>query len=254
MKNRVGFSLAGILVLLASSGLAQQAPPAGALPAAAKRTDLYLVHFVKAAPGKTSELEESLVNPLPGTPMPTHVLILRHLHGDDWDFAVIQHLGNKVTIDTTGPAAGTAARELRAWHNDSYADGPSWAEFAKAMGIGQPQAGAAPAGKDVYVLSTYRGAPGHRAPLEETLKRVAASGRRPADGVILQHRDGSPWDYVILARYADWKEFAAEQDDPEAEARARKAGLTQDPGHEIRQHMASHHDTIAERIAAKASQ
>ena len=141
---------------------------------------------------------------------------------------------------------------MRAWHTDTYAQGPPWAEFAKAMGIGQPQAGAAPAGSDLYVVTTYRGAAGHRAQLEETLKRVAASGLRPADTVLLQHREGSPWDYLYVTRFNGWKDFAAQQEDPEGEARARRAGLTQDAGVEIRQHMASHHDTMAERVAIQA--
>ena len=180
--------------------------------------------------------------------MPTHSLILRHQHGDDWDFAVIQHLGSKVTLDTAAAAPGPA-RELRAWHSDTYVQGPAWPEFAKAMGIGQQQAGAAPAGSDIYVVSTYMGAAGHRTQLEETLKRLAASGLRPGDSVLLQHREGSPWDYLVVTRYNDWKDLASQQEDPQAEARARRAGLSQDPGLELRQHVGAHHDTIAERVA-----
>src|SRR6266542_3286176 len=205
MKNRVALSLT-MLLLVVFAAPAQQSPPTGAGPVASNRTDLYHVHFVKAAPGKSVELLNSLKNPAADTAMPTHALILRHLEGDDWDFAVIQHLGNKVTLDTSGAAFGPA-RELRAWHNDTYAQGPAWSEFAKAMGIGQQAAGAAPAGSDLYIATTYRGAAGHRAQLE----------------------------------------------DPEAGARARRAGLTQDAGLELRQHMASHTDTIAERVAIQAA-
>jgi hypothetical protein len=120
------------------------------------------------------------------------------------------------------------------------------------MGIGTPQAGAAPIGKEIYILSDYRGAAGHRAQLEDTLKKVAASGARPADSVLLQHRDGSPWDYVTITRYDGFKDYAAQQEDPEADARARRAGLTQDPGLELRQHMAVHHDTITVRVPLQA--
>lgn len=248
MKNRAALTLV-LLFLIALAAPAQQ--PAAASPVASNRPDLYHVHFVKAAPGKTNELLNSLRNPLPETAMPTHALILRHLQGDDWDFAVIQHLGTKVTLDNAGAAPGPA-RELRAWHNDTYAQGPAWPEFAKAMGIGQPQAGAAPAGSDLYIVATYRGDAGHRAQLEETLKRIDASSPRPGEAVLLQHREGSPWDYLHVTRYNGWKDLAAQQDDPEADARGRKAGLTQDAGLELRQHMAAHHDTITERVAIQA--
>ena len=71
--------------------------------------------------------------------------------------------------------------------------------------------------------------------------------------MLLQHRDGSAWDYVQITRYNDWKDLAAQQDDPGASAREKKAGLAQDPGLELRQHMASHHDTIANRVAVQSS-
>ncbi|MDQ2870223.1 MAG: hypothetical protein M3S32_05735 [Acidobacteriota bacterium] len=253
MKTR-GLLAAILSCLVASAALAQQASqgqPASGAPAASNRTDLYMVHFVKAAPGKLADVLNSLKNPAAGTPMPTHVLVLRHADGDDWDFAAIQHLGPKATIDASSPI-GTPEREMREWHTDTYAQGPSWAEFSRAMGIGQPQAGAAAAGKDVYVVSDYRGAAGHRAKLEDSLKKVAASSLRPADTVILQHRDGSSWDYLYVTHYNDWKDYAAQQDDPQAEARERRAGLTQEPGLELREHMAGHHDTLCTRVPVQA--
>jgi hypothetical protein len=254
MKNRVLLSLT-LLSLVATAALAQQpqSQSAGGGPAASPRTDLYAVYFVKAAPGKATELLDAIKAQPPDTPMPTHALILRHVDGDDWDFAVIQHLGPKFTLDASSPIGGGTERELRAWHYDTYAQGPSWAEFSKAMGIGQPQAGAAPAGSDVYVVSDYRGAAGHRAQLEDTLKKVAASSLRPADTVILQHRDGSAWDYLFLTRYNGFKDYAFQQEDPDADARAKRVGLTTNPGLALREHMASHHDTIAVRIAVQAA-
>ncbi len=117
MKNRLALSLT-LLLLVVFAAPGQQAQPTGSGPAALNRTDLYHVHFVKAEPGKATELLNSIKNPAPDTAMPTHALILRHLEGDDWDFVVIQHLGNKLTLDTSGPVIGPA-RELRAWHNDT---------------------------------------------------------------------------------------------------------------------------------------
>ncbi|MEO8430040.1 MAG: hypothetical protein ABI592_00930 [Acidobacteriota bacterium] len=248
MKNRVFLSIA-LGLAVAVTAAAQQ--PASASPASSNRTDLYHVHFVKAAPGKTTELLNSLRTPPADTAMPTHELILRHLQGDDWDFAVIQHLGTKAVVELSSPAPA-AERELRAWHSDTYVQGPSWAEFSKAMGIGGPQSGAAPAGSDLYIVGVYQGAPGHRAQLEDTLKKVIASGLRPGEDVLLQHREGSPWDYVHITHFNGWNDVAAQQDDKEAPARAKKAGMTQDPGLELRQHVASHHDTIANRVAVQS--
>lgn len=249
MKIRFAVTLSFLLVVASASA---QQPSAAGSPAASKGTDIYQVYFVKAAPGKAPELLNALKNPPADTVMPTHALILRHLEGDDWDFAVIQHVGAKATIEPSATPFA-AERELRAWHFDTYVQGPSWAEFSKAMGIGQSQAGSAPAGHDVYIVNDYRGAAGHRAQLEETLKRVSASSARPADSVLLQHLEGSAWDYLQITRYNDWKDLAAQQEDPGTEARERKAGLTQDAGLELRQHMASHHDTIANRVAVQAS-
>lgn len=249
MKNRALVSLALTASLLVAGAALAQPAPSNAGPASSARTDLYAVYFVKAAPGKATELLNAIKTPGTDTPMPTHSLILRHVDGDDWDYAVIEHLGPKFTLDASTPIGGGVERELRAWHYDTYAQGPSWAEFSKAMGIGQPQAGAAPAGADVYVVSDYRGAAGHRAQLEDTLKKVAASSLRPADTVMLQHRDGSAWDYLYLTRFNGFKDYAFQQEDPDAGARVKKAGLTQDPGLALREHMAAHHDTIAVRIA-----
>jgi hypothetical protein len=214
-------------------------------------TDVYLVHFSKAAPGKAQELQKSFMTPAPETPMPTHVLLLVHREGDDWDFGVIAHEGPSFTVKA-GDVRPSPARELRAWHNDTLAVGPAWPEFARAMGIATPQAGAQPAGNAIYILTTYRGAPGQRDQLLQTLQRVDKAARKPGNSVILRHAEGSTWDYVVITRYDSWQDLAADQGDPQAEQRARSAGFTQSPGLELREYMASHHDTIAERIPIQA--
>lgn len=81
MKN----SLKLLLVLstcAAHSALAQRGPVA--------RTDVYHVHFAKAAPGKAAPLGDSLKTQDPKAPMKGHLLVLRHQDGDDWDYAVIE--------------------------------------------------------------------------------------------------------------------------------------------------------------------
>lgn len=229
-----------------------QASPQTAPTSPAAFTDVYLVHFVKAAPGKTQQLQQSLQAPAPELPMPGQVLTLIHREGDDWDYAVIAHEGASYSIKATDVRT-TPAREMRAWHSDTFAVGPAWTDFARAMGIGtQPAAGAQPAATPVYILTTYRGVPGGRDQLLQTLQRINQAARKPGSSVILRHAEGSPWDYVVITRYDSWQDLAADQGDPQAEQRARSAGFTQSPGLELRQYMASHHDTIAERVPVQA--
>jgi hypothetical protein len=74
------------------------AAPAGA----GKRTDVYHVHFTKAALGKAAQLGDWLKTPDPKAPMPGHFLILRHEDGDAWDYVAIEHLGTKATVEAAG--------------------------------------------------------------------------------------------------------------------------------------------------------
>jgi hypothetical protein len=236
------FAIAGV------QAVAQQ--PAS--PAASGFSDVYHVHFVKAVPGKTTEVEKTLVTASVDTPMPTHVLVLRHREGDDWDFASVAHEGPTYTLKASDLRMGPA-RELRERHNDTLATGPSWPDFAKAMGLGGPQAGAQPAGNALFIITTYRGLPGHREQLYQTLQKIDRASRKPGSSVILRHAEGSEWDYAVITRYDSWTDLAADQTDPQAEQRTKQAGLTQGPGLELREHMVSHHDTIADRIPVQTA-
>jgi hypothetical protein len=62
---------------------------------AGKRTDVYHVHFTKAALGKAVQLGAWLKTPDPKAPMPEHFIVLRHQSGDAWDYVVITHLDPK---------------------------------------------------------------------------------------------------------------------------------------------------------------
>ena len=106
-------------------------------PAPAAGTDVYHVHFAKAAPGQAAALGQSLMIPDKTLSMPEHFVVLRHQEGDDWDYVVIQHLGSKAEVTATAPPPpGDPTRALNAWHNDTFVSGPSWGEFTKQMGIG----------------------------------------------------------------------------------------------------------------------
>jgi hypothetical protein len=202
----------------------------------AGNTDIYHVHFTKALPGQGAALGEALKQPATDTPMPDHFVVLRHQHGDDWDYCVIQHLGPKVTIDAgrTPPVAG---RALRAGHNDTFALGPSWPEFVKALGLGD--AAKTTAGS-VYTVAAWSEAPGQRDALGKTLREPEPS-KVPVSRVVLQHMEGASWTFLAIDRYNSWQDFATDQ------SAGTPAGGT-DGWSRIRQHGASHHDTLADRI------
>jgi hypothetical protein len=147
-----------VLLRLLSVSAAQNSPA---------RTDVCHVHFVAAAPGKAVQLADSFKTPLPNDPMPGHTIVLRHNYGDAWDYVVIQHMGTKATVEATPSAIPSSVRDLYAWHNDTYANGPSWAEFTRAMGVGDQ---ASKTSGSEYVVSVYRAVPAHR----DQLKKCSA--------------------------------------------------------------------------------
>ena len=221
---------AAAALMAATTGLHAQTPSASA--------DVYHVHFTKAAPGQADALGKALMVPDKTAPMPDHFVVLRHQEGDDWDYCVIEHLGPKATVDG-GPATPNAARDLRAWHNDTFVSGPSWADFSRAMGIGGPGG----AGM-VYIVGVHRAVPGHREALEKSLAQPA-SGKVQTGDVLFQHIEGADWQFMTVTRYNSWQDVASD--------RVAAAGAASAPGGwaDIRQHSAFHRDTIADRLGAK---
>jgi hypothetical protein len=219
------------LFLFAVSAMAQSSQ-------AAEASDVYHVHFAKAALGQTKALESELKQQDPKAPMPGHYLVLRHQDGDDWDYVVIEHLGKKFTIDPAQYTAPTgAAAATGAWHTDTFAGGPSWEVFAKEMGLG------ADAGKtsgSVYVVATWRAAPGHRDQLVKSLTTRDANAKVQIGNVVITHLEGGPWQFFTMERYNSWQDFAANE------------AATQDAQgwYEIRDHGVWHHDTITTRVVA----
>lgn len=219
-------------------------PVSGALPQtqpapAGNRSDVYHVHFTKAVPGQADALGKALMVPVPNTPMSDHFVVLRHQEGDAWDYAVIQHLGQKSEV-TAAPTPPDPARDLRAWHSDTFVSGPSWADFTKAMGIG----GSATTGRAVYTVSVHRPAPGHRDQLEKILSQPAPTSSKVQTGDLLfQHLEGGDWTFLAITRYNSWQDFATD----------RAGAATSDAGGwaDIRQHSDFHRDTIADRIFPK---
>ena len=229
-------SLVARLVLLggvvaATTLSAQNAPAPGV------GTDVYHVHFAKAAPGQAEALGKSLMVPDKSASMPEHFVVLRHQEGDDWDYAVIQHLGSKAEVSATTPPPPDAVRALSAWHNDTFVSGPSWSQFTKEMGIGDSAASGM-----VYILGVHRPVPGHREQLLKSLNAPGGASKVPTGNVLLQHLEGSDWTFATITRYNSWQDLGSDR------MAAASAGDAAGGWADIRQHSAFHRDTVADRI------
>jgi hypothetical protein len=206
-------------------------------------TDIYHVHFAKAAAGKTAQMADNLKKPDPQAPMPGHVMVLRHQSGEPWDFFAVEHFGTKATVDANRPPVPPAERNLGDWHNDTYASGPSWADFTKEMGLDAE--GKAKSAESVYVVSTYRALTGQR---DELQKFLSQPPDRPSDTsagtVLFQHMEGSEWNFVTIVRYNSWEEFAKNESNSVANTAKNQGGW-----YKLRELIASHADTVTVRIA-----
>lgn len=226
------FALLLVLLLFVCASAVQNAPAQSAA-----RTDVYHVHFAKATLGKGAEEGDFLKQTDPNQAMPEHRIVLRHQSGEDWDYAVIEHLGTKATITAAGTPTPAAARDLNAWHSDTFVNGPAWPEFAKQMGIDD----AAKSAGSVYVVAVFRAAPGHRDQLEKSL---AEPGSGTAGNVLLQHLEGSPWHFLSVSRYSSWEDFAKGEKADVANTSKPDSGWLG-----VRTHSSYHNDTITDRIA-----
>lgn len=239
---RIWKLLVAVSLLLSISAMAQD-PQAGRPAQTGPRTDIYHVHFNKAALGQAAPLAENLKAQDPKAPMPGHYIVLRHQEGDDWDYCVIEHLGAKATVEISAGPPNPASRALSAWHSDTYAAGPPWPEFARAMGLGES---AAKTGNSLYVVAVWRAGPGHRDELEQVLSRADPTAKVPISRILLQHLEGGAWNFLAVDRYNSWQDFATDES-----ATVPTTGAGKDRWSEIRQHSSYHHDTLTDRIAPK---
>jgi hypothetical protein len=217
----------------------KSAAPAGA----GKRTDVYHIHFTKAALGKAVQLGDWLKTPNPNAPTPEHFIVLRHQDGDAWDYVVITHLGTKGTVEVAGTAVPADKRDLSEWHTDTFVNGPSWDEFARAMGIDGDSA--AKTSGSVYSVSYYRAAPGHREQLEKMLSEIpGAPNDTTAGNALMQHLEGADWTFLTIARYNSWEDFATGEKNSVAQTTKKDS-----PWSRLRDHAQYHTDTLTDRIA-----
>jgi len=225
-------ALIASLVVVGGVAAATATPPQNA-PASAT-TDLYHVHFNKAAPGQAAALGKSLATPDKTAAMPEHFVVLRHQEGDDWDYVVIQHLGPKTELTTATAPQAAAQRPLSAWHSDTFVSGPSWGDFSREMGLAS--------GGAVYIVGVHRPVPGHRDQLLTSLTAPGPASKVQVGNVVLQHVEGGEWSFATITRYNSWADLAADR--AAAPSSADAAGGWAD----IRQHSAFHRDTITDRV------
>jgi hypothetical protein len=225
------------LVVFSAVVAATTAYAQGGAPATG--TDVYHVHFAKAAPGQAAALGKFLMEPDKTSPMPTHFVVLRHQEGDDWDYAVIQHLGAKAEVTSSAPPPTDAQRALHAWHNDTFVSGPSWADFTREMGIG----GSTAASGAIYIVGVQRTVPGHREQLLKSLSAPGPASKIETGNVLLTHLEGSDWTFATITRYNSWQDFASDR-----VAAASAGDATAGGWADIRQHSGFHRDTLADRI------
>ncbi len=226
---------------------AQEASPAAkpgktAPVADSKRSEVYHVFFAKAALGKAAELADFLKKPDPTATHPDHSILLRHQDGDEWDYAIIDHIGPKATVEIPAAPMPTSARGLMESHNDTFASGPSWADFTKEMGIDSDPAKTA---GSVYVVSVFRAAAGHRDQLDKMLSEPPNAAIDTSSGnVLLQHLEGGAWNFLTVVRYDSWEKFATNEKNSVAQTNKKEGGWF-----ELRAHIAFHNDTLTDRIA-----
>ena len=201
-------------------------------------TDVYHVHFTKAAPGQAAALAKSLMVPDKTSPMPEHFVVLRHQEGDDWDFVVIQHLGAKTEVTATAPPpsdspAGTVRVAQRYVRERTFVG--RVLEGDVDWRIGQRGRSGVCRGRAARRPRSSRAAP-------EIAERPGPSSKIQTGNVLLQHLEGGEWTFATLTRYNSWQDFATER------AAAAAAGDSAGGWADIRQHSAFHRDTIADRI------
>lgn len=242
MKN-LSFATVVIAVLCSINvSYGQSSPAASSAPV--KRTDVYSVTFMHAASGKASAMEEWAKKSDTNASMPGHTVVLRHECGSPWDFVAIQHIGAKATVDAAGNPQGAALRQLMDWHDDTFVNGPSWSDFAKAMGLDE-SSGKPKNSTDVYVVSVYRPIAGQDDALEKFLSEPpSASGDLAAGMVLLQHLEGGAWRFLSISRYKNYEDYGKSETTSVAQAAKGSGGWFR-----LRELTSFHNDTIVVPLA-----
>ena len=223
----------------------------------AQEPALYRAEFVQAAPGRLMELVEFYRSSLPrfdaaGEARP---LVMRHSQGDRWDLLVLVPLGGDASAYLSaareasrsraglgGPEREARWRDLVAWHEELYVQGPSLDAVTEAF-----------AGVGLAHIEIFQALAGHYGDLKTEREMEAAFNRYVGRArLLLFERDpslgGAPWDMFTIDTYRDLQHYAESSAiSPEAgDAAARRAGFENSAsiGPTMRRHINLHHDTI----------
>lgn len=238
-------SIFGAAFLVAFSSLAYgQASPAASTTttsATPKRTEVYSITFIHAAAGKASALEEWGKKAGQAGPMPGHGLVLRHEAGAPWDYVTVQYIGAKATVEATGNPQGLALRPLMDWHDDTFVNGPAWADFAKEMDL--DDSGKAKSKDSVYVVSVYRPVNGQEDALDKFLNEAPTAGDLTAGNVVMQHLEGGAWRFFGISRYKNYQDYATSE-----AAAVKEAATGSSTWFKLRDLVSFHNDTVAVHV------
>jgi hypothetical protein len=245
--KKIAFGTAVIAVICSVNTLFGQASPADS-PAAssttAKRPEVYTVTFIHTVAGKASALEDwARKTAGTGGPMPGHSLVLRHEAGSPWDYVTVQHVGAKAEVLAAGNPQGAALRPLMDWHDDTFVNGPAWAEFAKAMDL-DASSGKPKTNESVYVVSVYRPVVGQDVALDKFLNEPPPAGDLTAGTVVLQHLEGGAWRFCSILRYKNYQDYATSEAKAVAQIAKGTGGWFR-----LRELSSFHNDTIAVSLA-----
>ena len=225
-------------------GQGSQKPAASGAAAAGagKRTDVYHVHFTKAALGKAVQLGDWLKTPDRSNPMPEHLSSFATKTAMRGITSSSRALARK-RLEAAGTAVPPDKRDLSAWHTDTLVNGPSWEEFSRAMGIDADSKSKTTG--SIYTVSYYRPAPGHRQQLEKMLGEAPSGvGDTSAGNILMQHLEGAAWTFLTIARYNSWEDFATGEKNGVAQTTKKDS-----PWYQLREHTDFHTDTLTDRIA-----
>jgi hypothetical protein len=245
--KRTIFSAALLAVIGSVNSLYGQASPAASTAASAApatRSEVYTITFMHAAPGKAGAMEDWGKKAASSSDGGTRNLTLRHQSGSPWDYVAITHEGVKATVDPAGNPQGAALRPLMDWHDDTFASGLAWAEFAKEMDL-DASSGKPKTKESVYVISVYRPVVGQDEALDKFLNEAPPAGDLTAGNVVLQHLEGGAWRFCSIGRYKNYADYATS----EAKAVADTAKNGSAGWFRLRELSSYHNDTLATAVS-----
>lgn len=216
-----------ILLLLC---LAVAQPPAEA----------YRALFVRAAPGRLTELVQLVKARRDSAPADARPVVLRHAQGDHWDLVLLQPVGSLSRYFATDRTAPDPLWDrLVAWQEELFSSGPPAREFREAA----DRAG-------YFHLEIFLALAGERDSLRverDMENRFLKSLGRPVNFVFTRSA-GASWDLFTVGFYRDLQHYAEPSGrTPEQEqAAARAAGFVSREaiGPYLRRFINGHHDTL----------